>query len=298
MYFSIIILLFLLLFCVIPGIRRRRAVNKVCSLSCEERCTLLNDILAPFGYAYEPEQDIISTRGDAWQRQAGYTALFDRAALHLHMVFDALPVYFNYQGRTWLIEFWKGQYGINTGAEIGIYRANRVLAKEEYDRAHFQAVDDCDRLPVTFTLLQNTHPLATVSGLTWWLTAFFTGMFSQPSRLAMDCILCFPDGKMQEAFAAALKRTAPGVYCHRNGSKVHLYYGECCPDSSVCPSRASCLRKLQIQWVQLCNRVCCRLYCFLTRHFDCTLNKLLYLYFLLPVILRRMLRRLKGVIHS
>lgn len=299
MYFSIIILLISLFLVLLFGIWRRRiAVRKVCSLSCEEKCMLLNDILSPFGYVYEPKQDIISTHNDAWQRNAGYTAAFDRAALHFNMVFDALPIYFNFRERTWLIEFWKGQYGINTGAEIGIYYANRILKEEEYESAHFQAVEDCDRLPVTFTLLHNTHPLATVSRLTWWLTVFFVGMFSQPSKLGMDCILCFPDSKMQECFTAALKRTAPNIYFHCHGSKVHLYYGEGCPFSSVCPSRISRFRKLQIGWAQFCNRSCCRLYCFLTRRFDCTLNKVLYLYYLLPLALRRMLRRLKGVIRE
>ncbi len=299
MYFSIIILLFLLLICFLFGFwRRHAAIKKVCSLSCEEKCSLLDSILAPFGYVYAPKQDIISTLNDAWQRKAGYTALFDRAALHFHMVFDALPIYFNYQGRTWLIEFWKGQYGINTGAEVGIYYADRILKKEEYDTAHFQAVEDCDRLHVTYTLLHGSHPLATVSGLTWWLTVFFVGMFSRPSQLAMDCVLCFPDGEMQECFLSALRQTASNVRFHCHGCKVHLYYEEGCPLSPICPDQISWFRKLRIRWAQFCNRLCCRLYCFLTRRFDCTLNRILYLYFLLPFALRRMLRRLKGVIHE
>lgn len=299
MYFSIIFLLFLLLLCLLVGMWRRHiAIRRVCSLSCEEKCRLLNDILSPFGYVYVPEQDLISTHNDAWQRKAGYTALFDRTALHFHMVFDALPVCFNFRGRTWLIELWKGQYGINTGAEIGIYYANRILKEEEYESAHFQAAADCDRLSVTCTLLHDTHPLATVSGLTWWLTSFFPGMFSQPSRLGMDCILCFPDREMQERFTAALKRTAPNIYFHCHGCKVHLYYGEGCPFSPVCPSRISWLRRLQVRWTQFFNRLCCRLYCFLTRRFDCTPNKLLYLYYLLPFALRRILRCLKGVIRA
>lgn len=299
MYFSITILLFVLLLCLLFGIwRRHTAINKVCSLSCEEKCELLNALLSPFGYVYEPKQDIISTLNDAWQRQAGYTALFDQAALHLHMVFDALPVYFNYCGRTWLIEFWKGQYGINTGAEIGIYYADRILDKTELNKAHFQAVADFDRLPASFTLLYNTQPLATVSGLTWWLTAFFVGMFSKPSQLALDCILRFPDPEMQSAFTSALKQTAPDVNFHCHGSRVHIDYSEGCPLSPVCPEKVSWFRKLRIRWAQLCNRFFCRLYCFVTRHFDCTLDKILYLYYLLPFILRRMLRRLKGVIHS
>ena len=51
MYFSIIILLFLLILCLLFGIwRRHAAIKKVCSLSCEEKCQLLDSILSPYGY--------------------------------------------------------------------------------------------------------------------------------------------------------------------------------------------------------------------------------------------------------
>ena len=58
------------------------------------------------------------------------------------MVFDALPIYFDYRGRTWLIELWKGQYGINTGAELGIYHADKILSESEYKTALFTAAED------------------------------------------------------------------------------------------------------------------------------------------------------------
>ena len=103
---------------------------------------------------------------------------------------------------------------------------------------------------------------------------------------------------MQEHFVNALRKAAPEVRFHCHGCKVHLYYDEGCPLSPVCPSRISWFRKLRICWAQFCNRLCCRLYRFVTRPFHCTLDKILYLYYLLPFFLRRMLRRLKGVIHT
>lgn len=291
MYLPIIILLFLLVLCILLGIWHRHiAIKKVCSLSCREKCELLNTILSPFGYVYESDQDIISTLNNAWQRNAGYTALFDRAALHLNMVIEALPIYFDYRGRTWLIEFWKGQYGINTGAEIGIYCANRILKEHELNKAHFNAVRDFERLPVAFTLSKEAEPIAAVSRPAWWLTAFCVGMFSNPSQLAMNCTLQFPEPDMQACFITSLKQTAPDIHYHCNDLKVHLVYG------MGCPSNTSWIRRLLIGAVQFCNRLGCGLYCFITGRFDCTLDKILYLYYLLPAILRRMLRHLKGVI--
>ncbi len=303
MYFFLFFLLLIVLCLGIFFWRRHRAVKKVRCMTCCEKQRLLDTILKPFGYYYESRQDLISTRNDAWQRQAGYKGLFDKAALHLHMVFDALPVYFNYQGRTWLIEFWKGQYGINTGGEVGVYCADRVLKPDEYATARFQAVTDYERLPVTFSLFRQETLLATMSHHTWWLTAFLVGMFTDPPQLSMEITIRFPNPEMQRRFLEALYRLHQEnetlkYSCCCQGPGVHICYSRGCPASPICPSRISCLRRLRIRWAQLCNRFFCRLYCRITRPFNCTLDRILYLYELLPFILRRMLRRLKGVIRT
>lgn len=303
MYFFIGFLLLLALFLGLCIWRRRKALKKVCCMPCREKQELLNTILEPFGYCYVSDQDLISTRNDAWQRQAGYTALFDRAALHLHMVFDALPVYFDYHGRTWLIELWKGQYGVSAGAEVGVYHANRLLLPEEYDSALFQAVSDRERLTVSFRLQRGEELLASMSRTTWWLTAFLVGMFVRPEELTLEVSIDFPSREMQHRFLDALNRISQGndpphfsSYCHEQQVQIRYSYG--CPFSPICPGRVSRFRRLQIRWAQICNRFFCRLYRHITRPFDCTLDRILYLYELLPFILRRMLRRLKGVIRA
>lgn len=88
--------------------------EKVLALTPGERVRLLNELAEPFGFAYLPSEDIFTSRLDAWQRDKGYEAKYDTMAVGAGMVIDAFPVYFNYEGRTWLVEFWKGQYGINT----------------------------------------------------------------------------------------------------------------------------------------------------------------------------------------
>ena len=104
MYFSIGILIFLILIIIVSGTcRRRHAIKKVCSMDSVEKCRLLSSLIEPFGYCYNEKEDIISSRNDAWQREAGYTSLYDRAAPYFNMVFDYLPVYFPYQHKTWLI---------------------------------------------------------------------------------------------------------------------------------------------------------------------------------------------------
>ena len=294
MYFSIVLFLLILLFAVVLGTcRRRNAIQKVCELSHTQKCELLSSLIEPYGYCYDPAQDLISTLTDSWQRAVGYTALFDKSAVSFHMVFDCLPVYFPYQGKTWLIEFWKGQYGINTGAEIGVYYADRLLPKEEYSKARFHAVTDSEMLPLSFLLAKGASRLASIQKKTWWLTAFCTGRFSDPDQLSMHISLLFPDLEMRQSFLNALYELGIQASCLRCCcNEVQFCFGKL---SSRNPSFPSALWR---HMIQLQNRFFCKLYCHVTRYFCLTLDRLLYLYFLLPSAFRRVFRSRKYKGHS
>jgi len=73
------------------------------------------------GFAYPPEKDIFYSTKNAWQKNFGYTRLYDILAPIFRIIIDTEPIKFNYNNKNWLITFWKGQYGIVTGAKIGIY---------------------------------------------------------------------------------------------------------------------------------------------------------------------------------
>ncbi|GFI46816.1 hypothetical protein IMSAGC019_02136 [Lachnospiraceae bacterium] len=285
MYFSIgIVIIALLAVFLFARKRRRQAIKKVCSMTSIEKCELLNSLIEPFGYCYDKCQDIISSRNDAWQREIGYTALFDRAAAHFHMVFDHLPVYFPYQGRTWLIELWKGQYGINTGGEVGIYYAGSLLTEKELPTAHFDAVTDRDMLPVTMKLLKNGNTLANISRKTWWLTGFCMGLFSQPGQLCLEVSIHFPDCEMLRSFTQALCREGfPKQALRTCGTVAYLHYG------GVQNRKYSFCQRISRKWAQFTNRLFCRVYLRITGCFCLTVDRLLYLYYLLPRAFRRML---------
>ena len=287
MYLSIAVFFFVLLLCSFTLFtrRRRRCVQKVCALSHTEKCGLLCSLLSPFGYLYDASQDLITTKNDAWQRSLGYTALFDRAAVSFHMVFDCLPVYFDYAGRTWLIEFWKGQYGLSTGAEVGVYYTDRILSEEEYPRARFQAVSDPNMLPLAFELTGRASRYARLSRRTWWLTSFSPGCFTDPSDLTLHLSLVFPDCEMMRCFLDGLLRTGFCKDCLQCcGTSVHLCFHR------GPARRISCFRRIVRSCAQLQNRFSCWLYRTVTGMFCLTLDRLVYLYFLLPTAFRRLLR--------
>lgn len=297
MYLSIGIVLFALLLAVVICCgRKRAAVKKICSMTITEKCQMLNELIYPFGYCYDRSQDIISSHNHAWQREFGYTALFDKAAAHLNMVIDCLPVYFDYQGKTWLLELWKGQYGINTGAEIGLYYADEIIPAKERKTVLFQAVSDSDMLPMVMRLYRKGTAIASVSKKTWWLTVFSMGLFSRPEDLFLNTSLVFPDCEMLHCFLDGLSETGLPIHCIQIcGLQLHLQFG------GFIEKHVSCFQRLARWWSQFTNRLYCRLYLFLTRAFCLTLDRLLYLYYLLPFCFRhtlRLRRCKKGCLHK
>lgn len=283
LFIGIFIVVLLLFFC-INYCYRKKIIKKVCSMCPKEKCETLNELLAPFGYAYVPSQDIITSRIDAWQRDFGYHALFDKAASYAGMVMDCLPVYFNHYGRTWLLEFWKGQYGISTGCEIGVYYADRILEKEELTHTLFQCADDEDMLPLSFTLSKDSQAIAQLNDRHWWLTAFLPGCFSHPADLYMHICVTLHSSEMAEAFAKGLVRAGyhPKEIC-LCGKNVTFTFA-----NSMKP--CGFFRKLRYCFVQFFNRLWCKIFRLVTRPFCKIGDRILYLYYFLPPAFRKMLR--------
>ena len=290
MYLFFIFIPILLLLLCLNHRRKKKIIQKVCCMCMDEKCTLLKELINPFGYCYIPSQDIFSSRTDAWQRELGYTRLYDTAAFRLRMVFDNLPVYFDYRGRTWLLEFWKGQYGITTGGEIGLYYAEHILRDEELSTALFRSVEDKDMIKMSFSLFRKGEAIAQLAAKHWWLTAFQLGTFSHPADLKLQAWVTFPSSEMAAAFARGLIRAgySPTEICTRCHTVCF------CFDRSE-PARGR-LRRLRIRIAQRKNRFWCKIYLFMTRPFCLAIDRVLYLYFYLPFAFRRVLRikRYKG----
>ncbi len=282
--FLTILLVIIFLLLLIGYIRKRMILSKIRSMSTDDKVNLLKELIAPFGFYYIPEQDIFSTRLDAWQREFGYTSLYDKSAVHFHMIFDNLPTYFNYQNRTWLLELWKGQYGISTGCEIGLYYADHLLTPEEYPTALFSSVNDYHMIKMSFTLCKEDIPIANLHKKHWWLTAFSLGKFSKPSQLSAMLTLTFPTLEMAKAYADGLSSANEAlrdINLHRNIVSF-LFVGSQQP--------LGFFRKLHIVLAQLNNRFWSGMYNRITHPFALSLDKTLFLYYQLPFIFRKLFR--------
>lgn len=280
LFFSILIFI-LLIFLVINYWRKKWIIKKICSMTIHEKCYTLNTITKPMGFRYLSHQDIFTTTHNAWQRNLGYHSLYDKGATHFNMVFDCQPIYFNYDERTWLIELWKGQYGINTGCEIGIYYTDRLLSEEELHTTLFQAVSNDDMLQMSMSLTRNDQPLFHVSDTHWWLTGFSMGTFSWPHRLKLEVSITFPNCTMLNAFLNGLQKYSCSK-CVYEICGLTLAF-QMCPF----PTEKTWLQQTSIYFSQWKNKWFCRTYLFATRYFCLTLNRLLYLYYFLPPAFRK-----------
>lgn len=283
MYFFISILIIIcIIFSYLFLYKKPCAIKRVCSLCMEEKCQILSSLIEPMGFEYDQRQDIFTSVIEAWQRHYGYQTFFDATAPLFHMVFDCEPIYFDYSGKTWRIEFWKGQYGINTGGEVGIYHANTILSPFQTKHAHFYAAEDEEMLPVSFTLYKKHQPLFKLSKCHWWLTGFCMGVFSEPENLQMVVSITFPNCDMLCAFTGALIEKG---YCREtfcvNDKTVTLCFDR--PKTSPAGFFFRICRAIA-QWK---NYLFCKIYNYVTRPFCTSIDRLLYLYYFLPFAFRK-----------
>ena len=285
MYFLLFALLLIaVLGCILFQCRRKKIICRIKEMDCCAKCTLLDELVYPFGYRFHCDHGFFSSTVDAPQRRAGYAWLYDYMAPRFQMVFDSLPVYFDYRGRTWLIEFWKGQYGINTGAEIGVYHADGIIPESDYKTTWFTCAEDHEMLDCSFQLCKRGSECICNSDRHWWLTAFLVGCFSKPSALTMESCISFPNREMLCAFVDGLKRTGyPDDCLSVRGLTVCFVFHR---DST----RYNLMTRFWRSFSQWKNKLFCKLYLWVTRPFFCTEDRILYLYYYLPAAFRKLLR--------
>lgn len=176
------------------------------NITYKKALILINDDLETFGFAYDEKADFFYSIIEPWQKDFGYCSLYDEAGPALSMIFDSEPIYFDYQGKHWLIEFWKGQYGITTGGEVGVYNTDNdgLIIPGLFNGRFYQAVDESDYLDMAFSLYKKNKLLIKQRGTHWWLTGFLLGEFSHPHELKMNIEISFNDKDMLLAFVGGL----------------------------------------------------------------------------------------------
>jgi UDP-2,3-diacylglucosamine pyrophosphatase LpxH len=193
------------------------------------------------GFLYDPEQDMIYSKMYPLQRYFGYAYGYDAAALAMNAIIDCEPIFFDYAGKTWMIELWKGQYGLETGCEIGVY--NRTIGSTSFvysildgtigqrpndpNPSHnlfFDCASDSELLLMSSTLYRKGQKvLSRGPEKHWWLTGFKWGLLSEPEDLTMDVSIECLDGVMTSALVDSLRNMGYQTV-HTNGNTVKFTF--------------------------------------------------------------------------
>lgn len=155
-----------------------------------------------FGFAYDAEQDIFYSTKYPVQRIFGFNTLYDTGASPFGMYYQTKRIRFDHQGKEWMVQLWKGQYGMTVGGEVGVYyRDNSKLLK------HFEAVEDEDMVMMGFQLCKNNIPyLERGPEKHWWLTGFRILDVAVPTQLSMVFYFDWEDPGLADAFETGLRK--------------------------------------------------------------------------------------------
>lgn len=231
----------------------------------------LDRTIAAAGYAYDQQQDIFYSILDPWQRTMGYCRLYDEAAGPFGIIVDCDTVYFEYNEKKWLIEFWKGQYDLTTGCEVGIYNTSRTdfNIPDVFNGTFYDCAGNEDLLPISYILKKNGKKLFTRKDRHWWLTGFKIGEFTEPSELTMLIRITLKDKIMCDAFIKGLMEAG---YLQkeimRNGNTVSLKFDH--PHTKQPISRT----KETDYLIQKKNKLLCDMYQDLTGSYGNSLDKI------------------------
>ena len=249
--------------------RHKKAKYRVKQRSDKEKLNDINGVLQPFGFAYDLSKDIFYSLEHAWQRNMGYGKIYDIMAPSMNMVIDCEPIYFEYDNRLFMIELWKGQYGVTTGAEVGIYTAEKQ--QKEPEEVFYQTASEKDLLFMDITLWKNGRKLFQREKLHWWLTGFVLGEFSYPGELMLEVSISFTEYEMMEEFIRGCYRAGYlpedlNIHCNQVGIWL-----------TAPKTKQPAGRKWRRKFAQWQNRHNCRIYARVTKPVERTLDKIDYL---------------------
>lgn len=187
------------------------------------------------GYRYSKRDSYFYVdKNNAWQGNFGYNQAYDLVAPYLMLEYDYVRVYFTYKNKDWMVQLWKGQYGlVFYGCEAGIY--NKAASGKDDSVVTTYSHATGGNIPYMQTTLYHDANLSgnysrvfsTPYEQTWWSTGFKPGHLrrTEPaSELRQTGIISFDNEEMAKLFAEGLeecrfkkaesvKEISPDTYC-------------------------------------------------------------------------------------
>ncbi len=180
------------------------------------------------GYLYDPKEGCFYTSADPWQRVVGYNEIFDIMGPFTLIDFDTIRCRFDYKDKNWMIQLWKGQYGlVFYGAEVGVY-----TKPKDRELMHYDCASDSEMLKMSMTFIEKEKFLGKTTweekftrpyGYYWWCTGFLPGnKYGRFDELKLDMRITMKDYEMLSGFTEALKEN--GISYTVRGLDVYFIY--------------------------------------------------------------------------
>lgn len=199
----------------------------------------LKDLLVSqqvLSYQYSYVDDYYYTNDkEAWQYNFGFGKIYDFVSPYILLEYDYIRVFFTYENKDWMLQMWKGQYGmVFYGGEIGIY--NRPHTDDGLSEwTFFNCPAEKDWLNMEMTLWHEQLDGTWKREFTreydkyWWCTGFKNGHVRQEEpcdELRLEGRITFKDEEMAKLVTAGLEECGFKASETKDGVGVDEYYSE------------------------------------------------------------------------
>lgn len=150
---------------------------------------------------------------DCWQENFGFNEVYDNLSPLSMMYYDTVRTTFEYGGKEWMIQMWKGQYGmVFVGGEVGVY--TRDLGSSG---SHYVCADKEDWLNMEMAFMWDENNNGNYKAIFnrdyekyWWCTGFVVGFPNGSLRQTLKEFrlvhhITFKDTEMAIAFCEAFE---------------------------------------------------------------------------------------------
>ncbi len=168
----------------------------------------MNAALNAAGYAYDAEQQIYYSTMNPWQRHFGFGEEYDQAAPYASMRYTTIKADFEYDGLKWRLQWWKGQYGVLVGAELGVYTKD----PNDNSTTYYECASQEHLLDMSFDFYMSAKDYRSGNRLFyreeqahWWLTGFKFG-YGDSRKLVVVATLKAFDKDMADAIEKSFER--------------------------------------------------------------------------------------------
>lgn len=181
-----------------------------------------DDGMMGIGYNYSIYESLVFTPVHVWMRNYGFNLFYDIFSYTTPFFFyNTRRIKFDYAGREWMIQVWKGNYLVSNGAEVGIYNRDKIRFGTSYDCA-----GDEDMMNMSMKLYHGDDLIfERPEQLHWWLTGFkLSRTLYIPNTMTLDFTIEMKDEEMLKAFCNSIDKSYKDMTYTVDGLKVNVIW--------------------------------------------------------------------------